>query len=55
MNEKNILVDRGKYTFLATVFSGKSGKKLYLQSRKVLNNLELKYEKENGRWQKKES
>jgi competence protein ComGC len=50
MNEKNILVDRGEYTFLATVFSGRSGKKLYSQSRSTLNKLEVRYSKELNNW-----
>jgi uncharacterized repeat protein (TIGR01451 family) len=45
MNEKNILVERGKHTFLATVFTGRSGKRLYLKSQKVLTNLETKHNK----------
>ena len=43
MNEKIILVDRGKYTFLATVISGRSGTRLYSQSRKTINAVENKY------------
>ena len=43
MNEKNILVERGNYTFLATVFSGSSGKKLFHESRRMLENVENKY------------
>jgi hypothetical protein len=50
MNEKNILVERGKFTYLATVFSGRSGKKLYLQSRKSLNNIETVYETQFKNW-----
>jgi hypothetical protein len=50
MNEKNILVDRGQYTFLATVFSGRSGKKLYSYSRTTLNKLEEKYSNKLENW-----
>ena len=50
MNEKNILVERGNYTILATVFSGKSGTKLYSQSRKVLETLESKYKDKFENW-----
>jgi hypothetical protein len=44
MGEKTILVDRGKHTFLTTVFYGKSGKRLYSQSSKILDTLEDKYD-----------
>jgi uncharacterized repeat protein (TIGR01451 family) len=44
MGGKNILIERGKYTFLATVFTGKSGKKLYSHSRMVLNSIEQKFD-----------
>jgi uncharacterized repeat protein (TIGR01451 family) len=50
MDEKNILVDRGKYTFLATVISGKSGKKLYSMSRRTLQSLENKYGENLRNW-----
>jgi len=50
MNEKNILVDRGNYTFLATVFSGRSGIKLYSKSRKVLESIENKYKNILPKW-----
>jgi hypothetical protein len=43
MGDKTILIDRGEKTFLATQFSGRSGKKLYKQSNKVMENLEKKY------------
>jgi hypothetical protein len=45
MMEKNILVERGNYTFLATVFNGRSGKKLYIKSQKTMHTLESKYRK----------
>lgn len=50
MNEKNILVERGNYIFLATVFSGTSGKKLYSKSRKMISNLENKYRPIFKKW-----
>jgi uncharacterized repeat protein (TIGR01451 family) len=50
MNEKNILVDRGKYIFIAIVFSGKSGTKLYSKSRFALKNLEIKFNNEFKAW-----
>jgi uncharacterized repeat protein (TIGR01451 family) len=50
MNEKNILVERGKYTYLATVFSGRSGKRLYMKSRRALNNLENRNDKLFQSW-----
>jgi uncharacterized repeat protein (TIGR01451 family) len=50
MDEKNILVERGKYTFLATVFYGRSGKKLYLKSGEVMKNLEGRYDTELIAW-----
>jgi hypothetical protein len=43
MGDNSILIDRGKYTFLATLFSGRSGKKLYKQSNKVIETLEKNY------------
>lgn len=43
MGDKTILIDRGKYTFLATLFSGWSGKKLYKQSNQVMETLEKNY------------
>ena len=51
MDEKNILVERGKYTFLATVFNGRSGKKLYLKSGEVMNKLEGRYDTELIAWE----
>jgi hypothetical protein len=50
MFERNILVERGKYTFLATVISGTSGKRLYSQSRKTINTLENRYNNELKSW-----
>ncbi len=50
MNGKNILVERGNYTFLATIFSGRSGKKLYAESRNVLKIVESKYKKKLKDW-----
>ena len=50
MNEKNILVERGKYTFLATVFSGRSGTKLLKKSRRILEAIETKYAKPLESW-----
>ncbi|WP_455392161.1 hypothetical protein, partial [[Eubacterium] cellulosolvens] len=50
MNEKNILVDRSDHTFLAVVFSGRSGKRLYLQSGKVLTTIEKKYKRTLKKW-----
>jgi hypothetical protein len=44
MDEKNILIERGQYTYLATVFSGRSGKKLYKHSRITMESLEGKYD-----------
>lgn len=55
MNEKNILVDRGKYSFLATVFSGRSGKKLYILSGRTLNLIERKYKRILKSWDGKVS
>jgi uncharacterized repeat protein (TIGR01451 family) len=50
MNEKNILVDRGRSTFLATVFIGKSGKVLYSKSSKALKIIEARYYNKLKRW-----
>ena len=50
MDEKNILLDKGKYTFLATVFSGRSGKKLYNRSGKALRAVESRYKKLLKNW-----
>jgi hypothetical protein len=50
MNEKNILVERGKYTILATVISGRSGTRLYSKSRKTISTLENKYNNELQSW-----
>ncbi|MCK5560244.1 MAG: hypothetical protein KAJ51_06605, partial [Thermoplasmata archaeon] len=50
MDEKNILVERGKYTFLATVISGKSGKRLYAMSRRTLQSLENKFGENLKNW-----
>ena len=43
MNKRNILIDPGKYTFLATVFSGRSGTKLYKQSSRMIKTIEDMY------------
>ena len=45
MENKNILVERGKYTFLATVFSGRSGQRLYSNSGQVMKMVESRYGK----------
>jgi hypothetical protein len=50
MNEKNILVERGKYTYLATVFSGRAGKKLYSKSRRSLTNIETTFKGQFNNW-----
>jgi len=50
MGGKNILVYRGNYTFLATVFKGTSGKRLYSQSEQVIKTLEKKYENNLKSW-----
>jgi uncharacterized repeat protein (TIGR01451 family) len=50
MNKKNILIDKGNYTFLATIFSGVSGKKLYKESGKVLNGIEGKFGPKLNNW-----
>ena len=43
MFDKNILLEKGTSSFLATAFTGKSGKMLYNRSRKSLKTLEKKY------------
>jgi hypothetical protein len=43
MDERSILVERGENSFLATVFTGRSGKKLYFDSRKVMQEIEKRY------------
>ena len=50
MDGSNILIDRGKYTFLATIFKGKSGKKLYSESRTTLKSLEFRYGSKLKKW-----
>ncbi len=50
MNEKNILIERGNHVYLATVFTGKSGKRLYSKSRIILKNLEHKFKNEFKFW-----
>ena len=50
MSGKNLLIERGKYTFLATVFSGRSGKKLYNRSQKILSAIERKYGTKLNDW-----
>jgi hypothetical protein len=50
MDEKNILVERGKYTFLATVFTGVSGKRLYKKSSEIMKIIESKYANELKSW-----
>jgi len=50
MKGKNILVERGKHTFLATIFSGKSGKKLYRESRIVLQSAEFRFNYDLSNW-----
>ena len=50
MDDKNILIDRGKFSFLATIFSGRSGKRLSLKSDKGLKMLENKYKKSFKDW-----
>jgi hypothetical protein len=50
MDDKNIMVEKGKYTYFAMLFSGRSGKILYNKSRRVLQNIEKKYEKRLAKW-----
>lgn len=50
MDEKNILVERGKYSLLATVFTGKSGKRLYSKSGAILRNVEEKHKEKLKGW-----
>jgi len=50
MKGRNILVERGKHTFLATIFNGRSGKKLYKDSRVVLKSLEFKFNRPLKNW-----
>jgi hypothetical protein len=55
MKGKNLLIERGKYTFLATVFTGRSGKSLYKKSQSLLFNVESKYGSNLYDWDGKES
>jgi hypothetical protein len=50
MNDNNILIDKSENTFLATIFSGISGKKLYKQSGIILKALESKYKGKLVNW-----
>jgi len=50
MGEKNLLVERGKYTLYATIFTGRPGKKLYLNSNRTLQTLEKKFGKKLRHW-----
>ncbi len=50
MFEKNILVEKGNYSFIAIVFSGRSGKKLYLKNKNVLRTIENKYDANLKTW-----
>ncbi len=50
MHERNILIEKGKHTFLATVFTGRSGISLYSKSSKALQTIETKYDKVLFKW-----
>jgi hypothetical protein len=50
LGEKNLLVERGKYSYLAAVFIGRSGKKLYVYIDKLMHDLEKKYGKLLSNW-----
>ncbi len=50
MYERNILIEKGKHTFLATVFTGRSGITLYSKSSKALQIIETKYGKALRKW-----
>ena len=43
INEKNVLVCGGKNTFIITVYSGRSRKKLYSENKTLLRAMEFKY------------
>lgn len=50
LGDKNLLVERGKYSFLAVVFIGRSGKKLYVYVDILMHDLEKKYGKILKNW-----
>jgi uncharacterized repeat protein (TIGR01451 family) len=50
MGGKDLLIDNGKYTYLVTVFSGEPGKRLHSKSKRVVNRLELRYNKNLPNW-----
>jgi hypothetical protein len=43
-NNNNILIERGKYAYLAVIFSGRGANKLRMKVRNILNSIETKYE-----------
>ncbi|WP_455392621.1 hypothetical protein [[Eubacterium] cellulosolvens] len=46
----NILIERGKYAYLAVIFSGRGGGKLRTKARGILNSIERKYEQAFRGW-----
>ena len=47
---KNILIERGKYIYLAVIFSGRGAGKLRTKLRNILENVETKYEHAFRSW-----
>ncbi len=46
----NILIERGKYIYLAVIFRGRGGGKLRSRVRNILNSIETQYESAFTRW-----
>jgi hypothetical protein len=49
-DNNNILIERGKYNYLAVIFSGRGGGKLRNKVRGILNIIETKYEPAFSHW-----
>lgn len=50
LGENNILLERGEYTYLAVIFSGRGTKKLRVKTIKLLKNIEKKYSEPLRNW-----
>ena len=50
MGGKDVLIELGEHSYLATVFSGRSGKRLYMQSKRTISSLESRFKTELHDW-----
>ncbi len=50
LGENKILLERGEYTYLALIFSGRGTKKLRVKTIKLLKNIETKYSEPLRNW-----